>query len=153
MLSCNIFSYKGMMSVCSVQFPSAGRRVTGPRYLFVFGEICWCDRLSVPTLAHREALLRIWPCSFSLAWWPLWGCVSRIVSIILTLFGDSLGCSRRGLWGTAMCNCAGLWLPLAATQKHTKVFIITLLGCSLPKITRLAWGGQSTCARARCGVL
>lgn len=46
LLSCNIFSYKGMMSVYCVQFPSAGRRVTGPRYLFAFGEICRCDRLS-----------------------------------------------------------------------------------------------------------
>lgn len=45
MLSCNIFSYKGVMSVCCAQFPSAGRRVTGPRNLFVFGEICWCGRL------------------------------------------------------------------------------------------------------------
>lgn len=45
MLSCNIFSYKEVMSVCCAQFPSAGRRVTGPRNLFVFGEICWCDRL------------------------------------------------------------------------------------------------------------
>lgn len=35
MLSCNIFSYKGVMSVCCAQFPSAGRRVTGPRNLFL----------------------------------------------------------------------------------------------------------------------
>lgn len=46
MLSCNIFSYKRMMTVYCVQFPSAGKRVIGPSYLFVFCEKCRCDRLS-----------------------------------------------------------------------------------------------------------
>lgn len=142
------------MGVCCVQLPSAGRRVTGLRYWFVFGETCQRDRLSFcantgtqGSSAQYLALL------FSLVQWPLRGCEQDWANhpyIVQRLLWDAAG---RGLWGTAMC--AGLCLPLAATQELTNFFTLTpnpSLSLSLAaKITRLGWSGQSTCAESDVG--
>lgn len=52
-LSCNIFSYKRMMSVYCVQIPSAGKRVTGPSYLFSVRCAGVTDFVFMPALARK----------------------------------------------------------------------------------------------------
>lgn len=80
-----------MMGVCCVQLLSAGRGVTGLRYWFVFGEMCWCDRLAFcANTAQDLALLFFSGLMASVR------CVSRTVLIILTFFRGFFGMQQEG---------------------------------------------------------
>lgn len=103
------------MSVCCAQLPSAGRRVTGPRYLFVFGEIRLCDTLFPCQPWHTGKL-----CSGSglalFVWFdgPCEGVWAGLCQSSLHCLETSFGCSGRGLWGAATCRC------LSAFGCHTE---------------------------------
>lgn len=113
MLSCTIFSYKRLMSAHCVQLPSAGKRVIGPSYLFVFCAICPCDRLAFCARIGTQG--RTFSALFSLCLGSglapfLWfdGLCEGVQLGLCQSFLNYLGTALRegSLWGAVLCSIA-----------------------------------------------